>query len=169
MTLPRERAFDAIAALLVVVALAVILVSVLRRDVAPPPRGDEPVAVEPGGRVDPSAGRSARVAQGAGEPPVDLAPGHAPWVPAELPDQDVAAGATAEVSGATALKKCCDALRAGSRRAMALASSACDRVFATLSSRSGPASDTLATAALVAVRETIERQPKAPSVPAACR
>ena len=58
MTLPRERAFDAIAALLVVVALAVILVSVLRRDVAPPPRGDEPVAVEPGGRVDPSAGRS---------------------------------------------------------------------------------------------------------------
>ena len=171
----RDRILVGLAVVSVVAALAMVLGAVLRRGVvAPsdayevvpsPARGAPVAALERGGtRAAPPSDPGADLSG-------DLGSGRAqPWVPAELPAEDVAGAAAANGAGATAaLKKCCDALHAGSKRALGQASDACDRVYATLSSRSGQVSDTLASAALGAVRETISRQPKAPSLPAACR
>jgi hypothetical protein len=165
----RDRVLTAVAVTSVVAALAVVLAAVLRRGDLTPPGESSAELDAPSTRAprESIASRAAPTSQPA-DPVDDLGANRvSAWVPAPLPEEDTSGGATA--TGATALKKCCDALRAAPKRALGQAADTCDRVFTTLSSRSGPLSDALASAALDAVREALARQAKGSSVPAACR
>jgi hypothetical protein len=148
-----------VAVVSVVTALAVVFAAVLRRDTAPENAPPEHASPPPTERLPV-------------EPEATSVPTRAPaWTPVALPAEDTVPPDETNATTASTLKKCCDALRGAFKRTGGRINPAdgCDRLAATLSTRSGPGTDALAAAALGAMREAASRETKGASLPAACR
>jgi hypothetical protein len=168
---PRDRVLTAVALLSVVAAMAAVALAVSRRGVALAPiEATDTLAAPIGARPSDRGSVGAAPVNAEADDPRGPSGGHAPsWMPAPLPEEDTSSTPDRSAGAVTTLKKCCETLRAGTKRTFVRASDACDRVLASVASRPGPMSDALAAAALDAVHRAIGHEPKAASVPAACR